>query len=82
MIAVLFEQGKLPFNRKTADLFKDINWNLLNKEYKRDYNAAAKAIIKDRKMDAAKISEETLLVYEQLKQLDIVIKRGKLRPVK
>ena len=82
VIAVLFAQGKLPFNRKTADLFKDINWNLLNKEYKRDYNAAAKAIIKDRKMDAAKISEETLLVYEQLKQLDIVIKRGKLRPVK
>ena len=82
MIAVLFLQGRLPFNKETADLFKDINWNLLNKEYKRDYHAAVHSVIEERGLEKESIEEETRKIYESLKDLDIVIKRGKLRPLK
>ena len=82
VIVILFLQGKLPLNKDTADLFKDVNWNKLNKEYKRDYNAAAQAVMNDRGIDIKKIEEETAEVYECLKKLDITITRGKLRPPK
>ena len=82
VIAVLFLQGKLPFKKETADKFKDINWNSLNKQFKRDYKTAAEYIMKERQLDYQSIEEETDKVYEALKNLDIVIKRGKLRPVK
>ena len=82
VIAVLLLQGKLPLNRKTAELFKDINWNLLNKKYKRDYKAAAAAVMNEHGMDMEKINEETLKVYDDLQKLDIVIKRGRTAPGK
>ena len=82
VIAVLMLQGKLPLNRETADLFKDVNWNALNKEYKRNYAKAAKAVMAERSLDISAIEEETKKVYDALKDLDIVIKKGKLAPPK
>ncbi|MBR4471511.1 MAG: hypothetical protein IKS54_09415 [Erysipelotrichaceae bacterium] len=82
VIAVLFMQGRLSFNKETADLFKDINWNSLNKEYKRDYRAAVHSVIEERGLEKESIEEETKKIYGSLKDLDIVIKRGKLRPLK
>ena len=82
VIAILFLQGKLPFPQKTADMFVDVNWNALNKEFKRDYKAAAASIMKERDLDQQKIEAETSEVYDALKKLDIVIKRGKQRPVR
>ena len=82
VIAILFLQGKLPLSEETSALFKDVNWNALNKEYKRDYKAAAESVMKDRGMDQQKIETETNEVYEALKKLDIVIRRGKQRPIK
>ena len=77
VIAVLFLQGKLPFHADTAKLFKGINWNSLNKEYKRDYHAAAESVMKERDLDIKAIEEETKIVYDALKDLDIEIKRKK-----
>ena len=82
VIAILFLQGKLPFPEETAELFKNVNWNVLNKEYKRDYKAAAGSVMKERGLDEQKIETETNEIYEALKKLDIVIRRGKQRPVK
>ena len=82
VIAILFLQGKLPFNEETASFFADINWNELNKRFKRDYHAAAEYILKERDLDPVRIEEETGHIYEALKDLDIVIRRGKLRPPK
>ena len=82
VIAILFLQGKLPLNKETAELFKDINWNSLNKKYKRDYKAASEAVMNKRGMNVEKIYEETLKVYKELKKLDIVIKKGKALPLK
>ena len=82
IIAVLFLQGRLPFKKDTADLFKNVNWNCLNKEYKRDYHAAVLHVMEERGLDKDNIEEETKKIYESLKDLDIVIRRGKLRPPK
>ena len=82
VIAILFVQGKLPFHEETASTFKNVNWNALNKEYKRDYKAAAESIMKERNLDQQKIEAETNEVYAALKDLDIIIRRGKLKPVK
>lgn len=82
VIAVLLLQGKLPFHEKTAELFRDINWNSLNDQYKRNYRKAAESVMKQRGMDIEKIEKETQGVYEALGKLDIIIKRGKIRPVR
>ena len=82
VIAVLLLQGKLPFHEKTAELFRDINWNSLNDQYKRNYRKAAESVMKQRGMDIEKIEKETQEVYEALGKLDIVIKRGQIRPVR
>ena len=82
VIAVLMLQGRLPLDKKIAASFKDINWNALNKEYKRDYAKAAEAAMQERGLDHETVQKEAQKVYEALKDLDIIIKRGKLRPVK
>ena len=82
IIAVLFLQGKLPLNRETAVLFSDINWNQLNKEFKRDYRKALESVMEERRLDKGLIEAETQTVYDDLAKLDITIKRGKMRPPK
>ncbi len=82
IIAVLMLQGRLPLNMETAANFKDINWHALNKEFKRDYGSATKAAMKERGLDPAAVEKEAQKVYDALKDLDIIIKRGKLRPAK
>ena len=82
VIAVLMSQGKLPLNEKTAEQFKDINWNQLNKLYKRDYDAAVQFAMNERKMAKDAIRKETEEIYDALKDLDINIRRGKQRPPK
>lgn len=82
VIAVLFLQGRLPFNPQTADLFKEIPWNSLNKEYKRDYSKAVESVMTQRNMDTEAIRKETEAVYQAMKQLPITMKRSKLHPPK
>ena len=82
VIAVLFLQGKLPFDEKTVSCFRDIDWNELNQRYKRDYHAAAMSVMEERQLDIETIENRTKEIYKILKDLDIVIRRGKLRPVK
>ena len=82
VIAVLFLQGKLPLNEKIASCFADVSWNGLNQQFRRDYAAAAEYVMKQRQLDREAVEKEAEAVYEALKQLDIVIRRGKLRPVK
>ena len=82
VIAVLFLQGKLEYNPDIVRMFKGICWNKLNKEHKRDYQAAVQEVMKERGLESEKIMAETAEVYEALKKLDIHIRRGKLRPPK
>ena len=82
VIAVLMLREKLTLNREVAALFADINWTELNDIYKRDYSKAVVAIIQERELDAVIINSAVNKVYDEIKELDIVIKRGSLKPPK
>lgn len=81
-IAVLMLQGKLPYDKKLAQQFAGVDWNKINQEYKRNYAQAADAIITARGIDKKKVEIELHHVYDALKQLPIVVKRGSVRPPK
>ncbi len=82
VIAVLMLQGRLLYDEAIASQFKDINWNKLNKEYKRDYTGAFEHIVEERHLDEETIKKEAETVYAQLKELDITLKKaGKKKKV-
>lgn len=76
VIAVLMLQSKLSLNKEISKFFKNINWNKLNKENKRDYKKSLKQIIEDlTDEEKTKIYEEINKVYEEIKNLNIEITR-------
>ena len=80
VIAVWMMQGILPLNKATAAQFKDVNWNALNKQYKRNYAKAAEAVMDERNLDKETVCREAEQVYAVLKTLDLSVGRGKGRP--
>lgn len=85
VIAVLLLQGKLPLKRDIAARFRGVDWTELNARFKRDYAEAAAVVFDAMDCDADdknRIRAEVNRVYEAMKGLDIVIKRGSLRPPK
>ena len=82
VIAVLMLQEKLPYDQKLANNFANVNWNEINKKYKRNYVKAAADVIEEKGLDEEKVMAELERVYADLKQLPITIKRGSLRPPK
>ena len=80
VLAVWMKQGILPVNEAIAMQFKDVNWNALNKEYKRNYEKAAEAVMNERQMDAAAVRADAEQVYAKLKTLNLTVGRGKGRP--
>ena len=82
IIAVLMLQGRVTLDKTVAALFAGINWTELNQQYKRDYSAAVDHIIKERGYNPDPIHAAAEKVQEELQTLDIVVKRGKLRPPK
>ena len=84
VLAVLMKQGKLPLADALVPRFAHIDWNALNKKYKRDYAAAAQEAFK-----AAGLTEEETTEAEAAAQeaLDAVAAlplkmRRKGRPAK
>lgn len=75
IIAVLMLQGKLPFDREEADLWKDINWTSLNKKYKNNYSEAVAVVAKERDINLQKANEAVQKVMNALAALPIEIKR-------
>lgn len=79
IIAVLMLQGKLKFDRSTADFFKGIDWKELNIRYKSKYDQAAKEVfnaMKAKGVDINEVRERAEEIYRQLESLDITIKRN------
>lgn len=75
VIAVLMLQGKLPYDRQEAELWKDINWTVLNKKYRNNYAEAVEEISQQRNIDMRKAELEAQKVMEALKELPLEIKR-------
>ena len=80
VLAVWMKQGILPCNMEIAKLFRDVNWNARNKEYKRHYDKAVAAVIAERQLDADRIEADVRAVYEAVKGLNLTVSRGKGRP--
>ena len=78
VIAVLFMQDKLPLNKDISKYFKNINWNELNKRYKKDYSKAFNEVISNLSNDEKiKITEEINRVYELIKNINIELTKKK-----
>ena len=84
VIAVLMEQGRLPYHRELAQRMRGIEWNQLNKRHKRDYDAAAREAFDQVGLsDAEKAQAEAAArqVMDALAGLPIVVRRNG-RPAK
>lgn len=75
VIAVLMLQGKLPYDKEEAELWKNINWTETNKKFKNKYAEAVNYIAEERGIDMKKASADATKVFEALSQLPIEIKR-------
>ena len=75
VIAILMLQNKLSYNEEIVNLFSNINWHELNDKYKRDYDKAVEEVLNNIDYDSETIKKETEKIYEEIKNLDIQIKR-------
>lgn len=82
IIAVLLLQGKLSFDKTLVEKFAGVDWNELNKKFKRNYAKAADYVIAEKGLDELAVDKEVDKVYQELVGLDLTIKRGSLRPPK
>ena len=79
IIAVLMLQNKLSLNRDILKYFKNINWNKLNQDTKRDYQASLEKVLENLSLEEKEIIyNEINKVYEEIKSLNIklTIKRN------
>ena len=85
IIAVLLLQGKLPYSFDVAKHFRHINWKELNSRYKNKYSDAVKEVYQkllEKGVDTVPIKNEVNKVYDQLKKLDISLKKSSSKPNK
>lgn len=75
VIAVMMLQGKLPLDMTEAEKWKNINWTVLNKKFKNNYQAAVAEIEKERGIDPETADNAARKVMEALMELPIEIKR-------
>ena len=80
VIAVLMMQGILPLDHDIANEFTQANWTELNEHYKRNYAQAVAAVVSERDLNPARVTQAAEAVLKALASLDIVIKRGSVRP--
>lgn len=80
VLAVLMLQGKLELDLRIAELFKGINWKLLNEKHKSKYSKAAAEVLDalgEKGTDTEAVVGAAERVFRQLESLDIKLKRGK-----
>jgi hypothetical protein len=73
------KQEKLRLDMKIASHFAGVNWTELNTKFKRDYAKAAAAVLDS--LECGEDEKEQILteinsVYEEIKLLDIEVKRS------
>ena len=80
VLAVWMKQGILPYAEDIADQFRNVNWNALNRKYKRKYDRALESVIEERGLNREEILSEMQKVYDTMKTLDCTTGRGKGKP--
>ncbi len=72
ILAVLLLQGKLPLNRRIADLFRAIPWKELNKAHKNKYpEALAEILAGMSESERNSIEQDMRIVYDALAKLQL-----------
>lgn len=80
VLAVWMKQGILPYCEETANLFKGVNWNEINRRYKRNYAKALNEVMEERQMEKESVQAEMEQVYEVIRTLPYTVGRGKGKP--
>ena len=80
VLAVWMKQGILPLNEEMAGQFRGIDWNELNRQYRRNYAKAAAFVMEQNHLDAEKARQEAQRVMDVLKDLNLTTGRGKGKP--
>lgn len=68
IVAVLLQTGRISFDRAFADALAGVPWHALNKEYKRDYDAAVEHVL-SLVPDPDAIRREARRIYQMLADL-------------
>jgi hypothetical protein len=79
VIAILLLQGKIKYDDSIVDYFKGIEWKKLNKKFKNDYSKSIESVyeeLKNNNVNIDHIEEVISNIYNELKELDIRIKKG------
>ena len=81
VIAILFIQNKLEYDKKLLEYFKNVDWKKINTKFKNDYKKSLEFIIENLDDNTKNyIYSEIDKIYEKLESMDIVIKRSRLYP--
>lgn len=75
VLAVLMLQGRLPYDREEAELWKDVNWTLLNKRFRNRYALAVEEVARERGIDEETARLKATQVLDALRRLPLQIKR-------
>lgn len=75
VLAVLMLQGRLPFDKEQAQLWRDVNWKEVNTRFKNNYSKAVEAVAESRNIDLKESYVCAGKVLDALAQLRIEIKR-------
>lgn len=75
VLAVMMLQGRLPFDKKEAKKWRDVNWKAINTRYRNNYAKAVEEIARERNIDLKNSYTAAENVLESLKQQNIQIKR-------
>ncbi len=76
VLAVLMYQKRLPVPEQYLSVLKGINWNAINKKYKRDYAAALDAALEEKQIPTQTIQgikEAMKACFEAFIRLDITV---------
>lgn len=75
VLAVMMLQGLIPLDKEEAMLWKNIDWNAINKKHKNNYTAAVEEIEVERNINKEKASAAVDKVMAAIKNLQIKITR-------
>lgn len=74
VVAVLMLQGKIKYSKDVLKYLKDINWHLLNEQFKKNYDEAILAVLAKYDDETIEFIKESVeYIYKQLLNLDIII---------
>lgn len=75
VLAVMMHKGILPYDPEVAKKWKDINWNALNRQMKRNYAAVVDKICGERSIDRNEYLQFAGQILDKLSTLPASVKR-------